>query len=47
MQQILVRHSEQRERARALLEQVKRDSSTPTSPTKVSIRYINVAIALV
>ncbi|KAH1004093.1 EH domain-binding protein 1 isoform X3 [Dendroctonus ponderosae] len=32
--QILVRHSEQRERARALLEQVKRDSSTPTSPTK-------------
>lgn len=36
VQQILMRHSEQRERARALLEQVKRDGSTPTSPNKVS-----------
>ncbi|XP_076263621.1 EH domain-binding protein 1-like isoform X1 [Rhynchophorus ferrugineus] len=32
--QILMRHSEQRERARILLEQAKRDSSSPTSPTK-------------
>ncbi|XP_030753930.1 EH domain-binding protein 1 isoform X3 [Sitophilus oryzae] len=32
--QILMRHSEQRERARVLLEQAKRDSSNPTSPTK-------------
>ncbi|KAL1516839.1 hypothetical protein ABEB36_000685 [Hypothenemus hampei] len=32
--QILLRHSEQRERARALLEQVKKDNSTPNSPIK-------------
>lgn len=32
--QILMRHSEQRERARVLLEQAKRDSSNPASPTK-------------
>ncbi|XP_060519283.1 EH domain-binding protein 1 isoform X1 [Cylas formicarius] len=32
--QILMRHSEQRERARLLLEQTKRDSSNPTSPAK-------------
>uniref|UniRef100_A0A6P7FFG3 EH domain-binding protein 1 n=1 Tax=Diabrotica virgifera virgifera TaxID=50390 RepID=A0A6P7FFG3_DIAVI len=32
--QILMRHSEQRERARALLEQVKKEGSNPTSPSK-------------
>ncbi|VEN63235.1 unnamed protein product [Callosobruchus maculatus] len=32
--QILIRHSEQRERARILLEQARKDSSSPTSPTK-------------
>ncbi|XP_050511479.1 EH domain-binding protein 1-like protein 1 isoform X1 [Diabrotica virgifera virgifera] len=34
LQQILMRHSEQRERARALLEQVKKEGSNPTSPSK-------------
>ncbi|XP_066151430.1 EH domain-binding protein 1 isoform X2 [Euwallacea fornicatus] len=33
--QILMRHSEQQERARALLEQVKKNGSTPTSPSKM------------
>nr|CAH7757496.1 unnamed protein product [Callosobruchus chinensis] len=32
--QILMRHSEQRERARILLEQARKDSSSPTSPSK-------------
>nr|XP_023021120.1 EH domain-binding protein 1-like [Leptinotarsa decemlineata] len=32
--QILMRHSEQRERARVLLEQTRKDSSNPTSPSK-------------
>nr|CAH7751324.1 unnamed protein product [Callosobruchus chinensis] len=34
VQQILMRHSEQRERARILLEQARKDSSSPTSPSK-------------
>ncbi|XP_074038547.1 EH domain-binding protein 1 isoform X2 [Leptinotarsa decemlineata] len=34
VQQILMRHSEQRERARVLLEQTRKDSSNPTSPSK-------------
>lgn len=35
LQQILIRHSEQRERARQLLEQTRKDGSTTTSPTRV------------
>ncbi|KAJ8922190.1 hypothetical protein NQ315_004125 [Exocentrus adspersus] len=34
VQQILMRHSEQRERARALLEQARKEGSNPASPTR-------------
>lgn len=37
VQQLLLRHSEQRERARQLLEQAKKDGQGLSSPTKVSL----------
>lgn len=43
VQQLLMRHSEQRERARQLLDQVKKDNSTLSSPTKVRTRLFFVA----
>jgi hypothetical protein len=45
--QILMRHSEQRERARQLLEQTRKDGSITTSPTRVCSFILALLILLV
>ena len=46
VQQILMRHSEQRERARQLIEQTRKDASITTSPTRVCSFFFALLILL-